>query len=100
MGNSKQANDQKKNESTKSASPKSAGSSSRNESELEGEGSYSATERYNAGVQKTVESGKVDDLARKAKKALEGPEGRELSKAREAASHGKSLPKNPGTGHP
>jgi hypothetical protein len=60
-------------------------------SELEGEGSYTATEHYNAGVEKTVKSGKVDELAKKAEKALDGPEGKELARASEAAKKGHSL---------
>jgi hypothetical protein len=52
--------------------------------ELEGEGSYSGTRKYNAGVAETVASGKVDQLGEEAKRALEGPEGAELKEAEAA----------------
>ena len=51
--------------------------------ENEGEGSKSAARRYNEGVREFVKSGKVDEAAEKAEKAIEGPEGDELKKAEE-----------------
>lgn len=48
---------------------------------VEGEGSYTATHRYNEGVAKSIAKGRTEDLAEKAKEALEGPEGEELRKA-------------------
>jgi hypothetical protein len=51
----------------------------------EGEGSRTAARRYNEGVVKTVQSGKVDELAREAEEALEGPEGEELRDAEKDA---------------
>lgn len=51
----------------------------------EGEGSKSADRHYREGVQKTVEGGKVDQLAQEAKEALDGPEGDELRRAEEEA---------------
>lgn len=50
---------------------------------VEGEGSYEAARRYDEGVQKTVQSGKVPDLAKKARKAIEGPDKAELIEAEE-----------------
>jgi hypothetical protein len=41
---------------------------------LEGEGSYEATRRYNAGVRKTIAQGKVGPAAEKAKLAVEKEE--------------------------
>ena len=51
--------------------------------ENEGEGSRSAARRYDASVREFVESGKVDEAAKKAEEALEGPEAEELKKAEE-----------------
>lgn len=51
-----------------------------------GEGNYEATRRYNEGLAKSVEKGNAEELAEKAKQALEGPEGEEL---REAEKRGK-----------
>jgi hypothetical protein len=51
----------------------------------EGEGSRSAARRYNEGVARTLETGRVADKAREAEEALEGPEGEELRRAEEEA---------------
>lgn len=58
--------------------------------DLQGEGNYDATHHYNEGLEKSVEKGNAEELAEKAKKALEGPEGDELRKAEEQAKHGSS----------
>lgn len=50
---------------------------------VEGEGSYEAARRYDEGVQKTVQSGKVPDLAKKARRAIDGPDKAELIEAEE-----------------
>ena len=50
---------------------------------LQGEGNYDATHNYNDGVKKSVEKGNAEELAEKAKKALEGPEGDALRAAEE-----------------
>ncbi len=55
---------------------------------LEGEGSYSATRRYNAAVAEHVRSGNVAQLGKKAAKALDGAEGAELEKAEKMAKRG------------
>ena len=52
-------------------------SSSRNE----GEGNKTAGRQYNEAQRRFVESGQVEDKAREAEKALEGPERAELQKA-------------------
>ncbi len=57
---------------------------------IEGEGSYTATHNYNAGVEKSEKEGRAEELAERAKQALDGPEGDAL---REAERMGKS-------GHP
>ena len=56
--------------------------------QLEGEGSYTATRRYDEGVERSVAEGKTDELARKAAAALDGPEGDDLRKAEQAAKNG------------
>lgn len=55
-----------------------------------GEGNYDAGRRYDAGVRKSVEQGKTDELAERAKKALEGDEGDELRRAEEQGKAGKT----------
>jgi len=52
-------------------------SSSRNE----GEGNKTAGRQYNEAQRRFVESGQVEDKAREAEKALEGPEKAELQNA-------------------
>ncbi|MGH7439855.1 MAG: hypothetical protein ACRENE_29555 [Polyangiaceae bacterium] len=48
---------------------------------VEGEGSYSATRKYNADLEDALRKGNSEELAEKARKALEGPERRELEEA-------------------
>ncbi len=55
---------------------------------VQGEGNYDATHNYNEGVKKSVEKGNAEELAEKAKKALEGPEGDALRKAEEEGKKG------------
>ncbi len=56
----------------------------------EGEGSRSAARKFNKEQQSFVRSGKVDKKAEDAKKAVEGPEAKELEKAEaEGRSHSK-----------
>ena len=57
---------------------------------VEGEGSYKATHNYDEGVARSVAAGKTDELAQKAAKALDGPEGNELRAAERAAKQGNS----------
>ena len=58
--------------------------------QVEGEGSYTASRRYNEGVKKHVETENVEELAEAAREALEGEEGQEL---RDAEQRGKRGPK-------
>ena len=53
-----------------------------------GEGNPDAARRYNQGVEKTIKEGHVDELAEKAKEALEGSEGGELRRAEEQGKKG------------
>ena len=57
----------------------------------EGEGNRTAARIYNKGVQDFIKSGQVDQKAREAANAVDGPEGRELRQAEDAGkshSHG------------
>ena len=56
--------------------------------EVEGEGSYTATHNYDAGLAKSIAAGHSDELAQAAKKALEGPEGASLRAAEKAGKEG------------
>jgi predicted ATPase len=47
----------------------------------EGEGNKTAARRYDSAVEATVRSGTVEQKAREAARALEGPEGGELRRA-------------------
>jgi len=58
--------------------------------ELEGEGSYSATRRYNQHLGEAIDADDIDAAADEARRALEGPEGAELKRAEE---QGKAGPK-------
>ena len=55
---------------------------------LEGEGSYSATRRYNSGLAAHVQSADVAGLGKKAAKALDGAEGSELRQAEKQGKRG------------
>jgi hypothetical protein len=54
----------------------------------EGEGSRTAARRYGQGVRRTVRSGRVEEGARRAVKALEGAEGPALRRAEAKARLG------------
>jgi hypothetical protein len=53
-----------------------------------GEGNRDAARRYNKGLEKTLKEGHVEELAEKAKKALEGKEGDDLRRAEEQGKKG------------
>ena len=55
---------------------------------VQGEGNYDATRNYDAGVEESVKKGNAEELAKKAKKALEGSEGGALRKAEEEGKRG------------
>jgi hypothetical protein len=55
---------------------------------LEGEGSYSATRRYNEKLKSHVREQDVNKLASDARRALEGPERTTLRKAEKSARKG------------
>ena len=55
---------------------------------VEGEGSYSATRRYNQHLSDAIARGGLEAGAEQARRALEGPEGKELKRAADAAKKG------------
>jgi len=64
----------------------------------EGEGNKTAARRYNNAAYATVRSGTVEEKAREAARALEGPEGGELRRAEALAKQrGKTAPDGPST---
>lgn len=66
------------------------GSSSGAEPENEGEGSRTAAKKYDQDAQRFAESGKVEEKAREAREAIDGPEGAELAQAEaEGKQHSK-----------
>ena len=54
----------------------------------EGEGSYTGTKKYDAGVRDFVQSGAVETAARDAEKAVDGAEGSELAEAETIGKRG------------
>lgn len=58
--------------------------------ELEGEGSYTATRRYDEGVARSIAEGNTERLADEAARALDSPEGDDLREAEKAAKQGRS----------
>jgi hypothetical protein len=54
----------------------------------QGEGDYEAARRFDTAEAAFAKSGKVEDAARQAAEALEGPEGEELEAARKATGEG------------
>jgi hypothetical protein len=58
-------------------------------SKIQGEGDYDAARRFDAEERAFVESGKVEQQAREAEAALDGPEAADLERARkETGQHG------------
>lgn len=62
--------------------------SKNSEQAIEGEGSYSATRRYNKHLGDAIESGELEAGADAARRAVEGAEGAELERAAEQAKRG------------
>lgn len=63
----------------------------KSEQPLEGEGSYSATRRYNQHLGEAIEGGDLEAGAEAAREAVDGPEGEELERAAEEAKKGPKL---------
>ncbi len=58
---------------------------------LEGEGSYTASKKFQKDQREFAKSGKVDEKAREAADAIDGAEGDDLEKARKEASDGPNV---------
>ena len=56
--------------------------------DIQGEGNYDASRRYRQGQETFAKSGKVDEKAREAEDALDGPEGADLEQARQETAKG------------
>jgi hypothetical protein len=57
---------------------------------MQGEGNYDAARKFDREERAFVQSGKVDQAAREAEEALDGPEGEELERARRETGEGKT----------
>ena len=57
---------------------------------IQGEGDYISAKRFQQEQQAFAESGQVEQKAREAEEALDGPEGAELEKARQETGQGKT----------
>ena len=55
---------------------------------LEGEGSYEGARSYRKGQEEFARSGRVENKAREAADAIDGPEGAELEEARRSTKAG------------
>jgi hypothetical protein len=64
---------------------------------IEGEGSYTGTRKYNAELEQWVKSGRVEESAKAASQAIDGPEGQELRRAEQI---GRSGPKSKSVSKP
>jgi hypothetical protein len=56
--------------------------------QVEGEGSYTSTRRYNEHLKQHIETQNTEELAEQARKALEGDEKAELEEAERRAKRG------------
>jgi hypothetical protein len=65
--------------------------SKKSDSKLEGEGSYSATRRYNQHLGEAIDSGDIETAADEARRAIDGPEGSELKRAEQQGKAGPKL---------
>ena len=63
---------------------------------VEGEGSYTATRRYNQHLGDAIDSGDVEAAADEARRALEGPEREELERAEKQGKNGPKRQTKPG----
>ena len=58
------------------------------ESENEGEGSRTAARNYNQGLKQNMAKGQTEEDAKRAERAIEGPEGEELKRAEQEGKRG------------
>ena len=61
--------------------------------QIQGEGNYDAARKFDAEERAFVESGKVEQKAKEAEEALDGPEGAELERARQETGARGTTPK-------
>ena len=66
---------------TKGENPKGNPKGGDQSGRVEGEGSYTATRAYNKHLSETIQSGKIDQKAHEARRAVDGPEGDALRRA-------------------
>ena len=69
------------------------------EGKVQGEGDYVAGRRFQEAERSFAETGPVEQKAREAAKALDGPEGEELERARRETGEGKIPSKHPEAKH-
>jgi hypothetical protein len=80
----------KPDEKNKQQGAASSADESANSSANEGEGSRTAARDYNQRTEKFIQSGKVDESAKKAEKAIEGDEAKDMAEAEKIGrSHAK-----------
>ena len=60
------------------------------DNKVQGEGDYISAKRYQKEQHDFAEKGPVEQKAREAEQALDGPEGQELEEARKEAGEGKT----------
>ena len=60
---------------------------------IQGEGNYDAARKFDAEQRAFVKSGQVEQKAKAAEEALDGPEGAELERARKATSERGQTPR-------
>ena len=60
------------------------------DTKIQGEGDYISAKRYQQEQQAFAETGPVEEKAREAEEALDGPEGAELEQARQETGQGKT----------
>ena len=60
------------------------------DNKIQGEGDYVSAKRYQQEQKSFAEKGPVEEKAREAEQALDGPEGEDLEKARRETGEGKT----------
>jgi hypothetical protein len=70
-----------------------AGATRAKPNDVEGEGSYTGTQRYNERLKKHIQSEDTEALGEQAKRALEGDERAELEDAERRAKRGPTPPR-------
>ncbi len=65
-------------------------------SQVEGEGSYTATHDYNEATEKFIKEGKVEKAAKEAERAVDSPEGEDLRRAERKGKAGQVSPPSKG----